>query len=174
MADNSGTQQLFDMWKKQVDEGTQAWLKMAGQGQAPDPAGFLAAVHGSGHAGLVEGHDPGHGLAGPDGAVEAVPRSVDRRVVEGARAGHGHGELRPGHGQAARGLPQCLRAGEEGGRAADRIGTGHHGPPSRSQVIGLAEQIAGLEDKIESVEDRIDAVLARLDSLAVASKKERE
>jgi len=40
MADNSGTQQLFDMWKKQVDEGTQAWLKMAGQGQAPDPQAF--------------------------------------------------------------------------------------------------------------------------------------
>jgi len=40
MADNTGTQQLFDLWKKQVDEGTQAWLKMTGQGQAPDPQAF--------------------------------------------------------------------------------------------------------------------------------------
>ena len=40
MADNTGTQQLFDLWKKQVDEGTQAWLKMAGQGQPVDPQAF--------------------------------------------------------------------------------------------------------------------------------------
>ena len=40
MADNTGSQQLFDLWKKQVDEGTQAWLKMAGQGQPVDPQAF--------------------------------------------------------------------------------------------------------------------------------------
>ena len=40
MADNKCTQQLFDLWKKQVNEGTQDWLKMAGQGQPVDPQAF--------------------------------------------------------------------------------------------------------------------------------------
>ena len=34
MADNP-SQQLLDMWKRQVEEGTQAWLRMMGQAQAP-------------------------------------------------------------------------------------------------------------------------------------------
>ena len=34
MADNT-SQQLLDMWKRQVEEGTQAWLRMMGQAQAP-------------------------------------------------------------------------------------------------------------------------------------------
>ena len=33
MADNP-SQQLLDMWKRQVEEGTQAWLRMMGQGTA--------------------------------------------------------------------------------------------------------------------------------------------
>src|SRR6266545_2955398 len=39
MADNV-SQQLMDMWKKQVEEGSQAWLKMMGQGQTMDPQAF--------------------------------------------------------------------------------------------------------------------------------------
>src|SRR6266850_2146243 len=31
MADQAGAQQLFDLWKKQVEEGTRAWLKMLEQ-----------------------------------------------------------------------------------------------------------------------------------------------
>jgi len=34
MADNT-SQQLLDMWKRQVEEGTQAWLRMMGQAQVP-------------------------------------------------------------------------------------------------------------------------------------------
>src|SRR5919201_303934 len=41
MADPSGAQQLFDMWKRQVEEGTQAWARMMTQTSPPgggDPA----------------------------------------------------------------------------------------------------------------------------------------
>ena len=36
------SQQLFEMWKKQVEEGSQAWLRMLGAPQAPamDPQAF--------------------------------------------------------------------------------------------------------------------------------------
>ena len=37
MADNT-SQQLLDMWKRQVEEGTQAWLRMMGSAQAPTAA----------------------------------------------------------------------------------------------------------------------------------------
>src|SRR3990167_7742991 len=37
MADDAGTQALFDMWKKQIEEGTQAWARMMGQAQATAP-----------------------------------------------------------------------------------------------------------------------------------------
>jgi hypothetical protein len=36
MADNP-SQQLVDMWKRQVEEGTQAWLRMMGQGAGAAP-----------------------------------------------------------------------------------------------------------------------------------------
>src|ERR1700720_164673 len=44
MADNT-SQQLLDMWKRQVEDGTQAWLRMMGQGPAAgtppmDPQSF--------------------------------------------------------------------------------------------------------------------------------------
>src|SRR5260370_40766501 len=44
MADNT-SQQLLDMWKRQVEDGTQAWLRMMGQGPAAgtppmDPQAF--------------------------------------------------------------------------------------------------------------------------------------
>ena len=105
MADNTGTQQLFDLWKKQVDEGTQAWLKMAGQGQPVDPQAFWRPFMDQGMQAWSKVMTQGTVVARPHDAVEAVPRPVDRGVVEGPRAVHGHGELRPGHGQAARGLP---------------------------------------------------------------------
>jgi 3-hydroxybutyryl-CoA dehydratase len=41
MADNT-SQQLLDMWKRQVEEGTQAWLRMMGQAQAPTAAPNMA------------------------------------------------------------------------------------------------------------------------------------
>jgi len=79
MADNP-SQQLLDMWKRQVEE-RHAGLAAhdgpgAGRGAHPHdrdgPTGLLAAVHGSGHGRLVEGHDAGGGaLAGSDGPVES-------------------------------------------------------------------------------------------------------
>ena len=76
---------------------------------------------------MTQGTAPSPDLMAP---VEAVPRPVDRRVVPGARAGDGHRQLRPAHGQAARGLPQRLGARQEGGRAADRrlAGRARHCP----------------------------------------------
>ena len=34
---SAASQQLFDLWKKQVDEGTQAWARLIGQSPTPTP-----------------------------------------------------------------------------------------------------------------------------------------
>src|SRR5689334_829769 len=48
MADNA-TQQLFDLWKRQIDEGTQAWARMLSQtppagAPATDPTAFWRPI----------------------------------------------------------------------------------------------------------------------------------
>ena len=141
MADNTQSAAL-DMWKRQVEEGTQAWLRMLGQAAAGRATPIRRRSGGpfmdQGHGRVVEADDPGRpAVAGPDGAVEAVPRSVDRGVVPGARAGHGHRRLRPDHGQAARGLPQRVRRPSRrrpSSRSTQRSPA--LGLASRSQVIG--------------------------------------
>ena len=40
MVENPSPQALFDLWKKQIEDGTQAWTKLMGQGQTADPAIF--------------------------------------------------------------------------------------------------------------------------------------
>ncbi len=118
MADASS--QLLDMWKKQVEEGSQAWLKMLGAPQAApmDPQAFWRPFMDQGIAAWSKVMTPGAGLAGSHGPVEAVPRPMDRRLVQGARAGHGHRGLRQDPRQADGRIPQRGGAGEEGGRAA--------------------------------------------------------
>ena len=50
MAESSGSNQLFDLWKRQLEESTQAWTRLVGQTSAapaappPDPAAFWQPV----------------------------------------------------------------------------------------------------------------------------------
>ena len=57
MADNPN-QQLLDMWKRQVEEGTQAWLRMMGQAQAPGQPDHVGLVHGAQGGQRPLGHRP--------------------------------------------------------------------------------------------------------------------
>src|SRR5258705_11657537 len=72
MADNT-SQQLLDMWKRQVEDGTQAWLRMMGQGPAAgtppmDPQAFWRPFMDQGMAawskGMTQGTAPSPGLMG--------------------------------------------------------------------------------------------------------------
>src|SRR5438552_12358421 len=43
MDPSAASQELFDLWKRQIEEGTQAWARMMAEGPgrgAPDPAAF--------------------------------------------------------------------------------------------------------------------------------------
>src|SRR5919204_5419698 len=42
MADSAPTQQLFDLWRKQFEEGSQAWARLVSQTATPPPPDPLA------------------------------------------------------------------------------------------------------------------------------------
>lgn len=174
MADNTGTQQLFDLWKKQVDEGTKAWLTMTGQGQPVDPQAFWRPFMDQGMQAWSKVMTQGN--VSPD-LLTQWKQFLDQwiaawsKVLEQAMATENFAQAMGKH------LEGFLSVSAPVKKAAEQqveAGLSTLGLPSRAQVIGLAKQIAGLEEKIEGVEDRIDAVLARLDALAAASRKERE
>lgn len=166
MADNSSTQQLFDLWKKQIDEGTQAWLKMAGQGQAPDPQAFWRPFMDQGMQAWSKVMT--QGTVSPD-LLAQWKQFLDQwiaawsKVLEQAMGTENFAQA------MGKQLESFLNVSGPVKKAAEQqieIGLATLGLSSRAQVMGLAKQIAGLEDKIEGLEDRLDAVLARLDGLA--------
>src|SRR5439155_15882052 len=100
-------------------------------GASAGPRGVLATRPRSGRADLGQALRPDAGLARARDAVEAVPRPVDRIVVEGARAGHGHRAVREAHGSVTRPVPRRPGPGQEA-----------HGPAGRAVAAGLEPSVA--------------------------------
>ena len=157
MADNSATQQLFDLWKKQVDEGTQAWLRMAGQGTAPDPQAFWRPFMDQGMQAWSKVMT--QGTASPD-LLAQWKQFLDQWIAAWSKV------LEQAMGKQLEGFLNVSGPAKKAAEQQIEVGLSTLGLPSRTLVIGLAKQIAGLEEKIEGLEDRLDAVLARLDGLA--------
>jgi hypothetical protein len=174
MADNTGAQQLFDLWKKQVDEGTQAWLKMAGQGQPVDPQAFWRPFMDQGMQAWSKVMT--QGTVSPD-LMTQWKQFLDQWIAAWSKIleqAMGTESFAQAMGKQLEGFLSVAAPVKKAAEQQVEAGVASLGLPSRSQVIGLAKQIAGLEEKIESIEDRIDAVLARLDAAAAASKQARE
>src|SRR5581483_4327083 len=103
---------------------------------------LLAALRGAGDAGVGAGVRADADDAGPDGAVEAVPRPVDRRVVARPRAGDEHRAVRAAPGEVPRPVAGQRGAGEEGGRAVDR-----RRAPGAQPRLAHAAHVGGLPDR---------------------------
>src|SRR6266852_2479613 len=169
MADQAGAQQLFDLWKKQVEEGTRAWVKMAGQGQSPDPQAFWRPFMDQGMQAWSKVMT--QGTASPDLLVQ-WKQFLDQWIAAWSKVleqAMGTENFAQAMGKQLEGFLSVTTPVKKAAEQQVEAGLASLGLPSRSQVIGIARQIAGLEEKIEDVEDRIAAVLARLDALAAAS-----
>ena len=164
MADQTGAQQLFDLWKKQVEEGTRAWLKMAGQGQSPDPQAFWRPFMDQGMQAWSKVMTQGQ--PSPD-LMAQWKQFLDQwiaawsKVLEQAMGKQLEGFLNQA-GPAKKAAEQHIEATLAG-----------LGVPSRSQVVGIAKHIISLEEKIDAVDDRIDTMLKRLEELTAAVRKDR-
>jgi len=171
MADTA-SQQLLDLWKRQVEEGTQAWLRMMGQGQAPtmpDPQAFWRPFMDQGMAAwskvMTQGTSPSPDLMAQwkqflDQWIAAWSRVLEQAMGTDAFA-QAMGKQLEGFlnvsGPAKKAAEQQIDASLSG-----------LGIPSRAQVVALARHVAQVEEKIDGLEDKLDRVLRRLDAAGPA------
>jgi len=167
MAESPGPNQLFDLWKRQLEESTQAWTRLVGQASAPpapppDPAAFWRPV-------LDQGVQTWARLfaqtpASPD-LVTQWKQFLDQWIESWSRVlgqAMGTEQFAKLMGQS---LDQFLVAQAPAKKLMDQQveqALQALNLPSRSQLTGVAKQIIELEDRIERLEDSIHAVLRRL------------
>ena len=169
----TANQQLFDLWRKQVEEGSQAWLKMLGQGQPVDPQAFWRPFMDQGMAAWSKVMT--QGAASPD-LMAQWKQFLDQwiaawsKVLEQAMSTENFAQALGKH------LETFLNAAGPAKKAAEQqveSGLAAMGLPSRNQVIGLAQQIIQLEEKVEGLGDQLAAMAKRLEQLGAAPSKGR-
>jgi hypothetical protein len=175
MTTPNSTQELFDLWRRSLEEGTQAWMKAMSPGAAPqvpptlDFTQFWRPL-------MTQGMDvwqqaAAQGRISPD-FMQQWKQFMDHWIETWSQA-MGQAMASEGFAQAlGRYLDQYLamqaplkKGLEQYNDAALRT----LGLPSRGQVVGIASQVVGLEERIEKLEDRLD----ELKGLIVKAMAER-
>ncbi len=166
MADpTSDRDDLFAQWRKQVEAGTDAWIKtvrqMASQGHVPPPPDPMQFWRQFSNLGPMNAPPfPGAGPVDPQ-VLAQWKGFLDDWIA----AWSGALEKAMGTEAFAEALGKTLdqfltiqgkarQAAERSGKAAiDAVGL-----PSREQVVGLSRQMMDLEDRLEALEDKIEDV----------------
>jgi hypothetical protein len=158
--------QLFEMWRKQVEDSTQAWTRLLSQpspaAAAPDPTVFWRPI-------LDQGLQTWAKLFGQTPATPELltqwKQFLDQWIEAWSKIlGQAMG-TEPFAKLMGQSLDQVLALQAPFRRAAEQQteqALQALGLPSRHQVTAVAKQIVELEERIERLEDRIDAVLRRL------------
>jgi hypothetical protein len=172
MADPVNTQQFFDLWRKQVEEGAQTWVRMVSQGQPSpqtmDPAAFWRPVLNSGleqWARLFATTPASPDLIGQwkqflDQWIEAWSRALGQAMSTEGFAQTMGTTLDQWLGAMA---PARKAAQQQIDAALETLNLA-----SRSQLTGVAKQIVELEERIERLEDGVAAVLRKLEEIGRA------
>src|SRR5713226_5557269 len=162
---SAASQQLFEIWKKQLDEGTQAWSRLLGQNPTPtpDPLSFWkpAMEHGLQTWARIFATTP----VTPD-LMSQWKQFLDQSIEGWSRAlgqvmGTDNFAQAMGHS-----LDQWLTSYAPVKKAADQsidATLQALNLPTRTQVTALAKQIMDLEERLDPLEDGIAAVLRRLE-----------
>ena len=175
MTENA-TQQLFDLWKRQIDEGTQAWARMLSQapaGPAPgvgpvDPTTVWRPVLDQALQQWARMLAPGP--LTPD-ALTQWKQLMDQTIEAWSRAMSqvmGTDAFAQSLGKT---LDQVLTTTGPMKKAADQSiesALQAMNLPSRSQLVGVAKQIVLLEERIDGLEEILGAITRRLDDIARA------
>jgi poly(hydroxyalkanoate) synthase III subunit E len=164
----TGSQELLDLWTRQMEEGSETWLRMLRQGLLTDPQAFWRAFMDQGAAAwsaLLTQRPPSADLSGQWKQFLDQWLAAWSRVFEQAMGTEAFAQV------MGKQLEVFLNAGGPMKKAADQqieAGLAGLGLPSRSQVVGVAQQIIELEEKVDRLEDRLDAVLKQLKELTTA------
>jgi len=166
---------MFEIWKRQLEEGAKSWAQRMTKGATPappDPAGFWwkpMFEQGLAQWARIFAQTP----VTPE-LTSQWKQFLDQWIAAWSKVleqAMGTENFAQAMGKQLEGFLSVAAPVKKAAEQQVEAGLATLGLPSRSQVLGLAKQIAGLEEKIEGVEDRIDAVLARLDAAAAASQK---
>jgi hypothetical protein len=153
------TAQLFDTWRRQLEESTQAWTKMVGQmtptAAPPDPVAFWRPVLNQGLENWARmfAQTP----ASPDLAAQ-WKQFLDQWIEAWSRVLGQSMNTEAFAQMMGRSLEQTLAA-----QAPDQM-LMNLNLASRTQLTGVAKQIVELEERLERVEDGVQAILRRLDA----------
>ena len=164
MANTAGTD-LMEMWRRQIDEGTQAWLRMVGQppmaGVPPalDPQAFWKPFMDQGIAAWSKVMT--QGPASPE-LMTQWKQFLDQwiaawsRVLEQAMGTDTFARM------MGKQLEGFLNASGPAKKAAEQqidASLAGLGIASRAQVVALARHLAQVEEKLDGLEDKIDRLL---------------
>jgi hypothetical protein len=159
------TTHLFDMWRRQLEESTQAWSRMVSQAPAgpPDPMAFWRPV-------LDQGLEQWARMfaqtpASPD-LMAQWKQFLDQWIEAWSRVlGQAmHTESFAEHmGRSLEGWLAAQAPLKKAGEQALEQGLQALNVASRSQLTSVAKQIVELEERLERIEDGIRAILGRLE-----------
>lgn len=162
----AATAQFFDLWRKQLEESTQAWTRMVSQATPPptsDPAAFWRPVLNNGleqWARLFAQAPVSPDLAAQwkqflDQWIEAWSRVLGQAMTTESFA-----QLMGKSLDTMLAAQAPLR--KQGEQAVEQA-IGALNLASRTQLTAVAKQIVELEERLERVEDGVQAILKRLD-----------
>jgi hypothetical protein len=163
----AATTQFFDMWRRQMEESTEAWSRMVSQApptSLPDPLTFWRPV-------LDQGVEQWARMfaqtpVSPDLAAQ-WKQFLDQwieawsRVLGQAMTTDGFAQTM---GKSLEGWLVAQAPVKKAGEQAMEQTINALNLASRSQLTAVAKQIVELEERLERVEEGVQAILARLGS----------
>ncbi|HET7340062.1 MAG TPA: poly(R)-hydroxyalkanoic acid synthase subunit PhaE [Methylomirabilota bacterium] len=160
----TATTQLFDLWRKQIEDSTQAWTRLVSQAPTPppDPLAFWRPV-------LNQGLEQWARMFAitpvtPD-LIAQWKQFLDQwieawsRVLNQSMHTEAFAQLM---GRSLEGWLAAQAPVKKAGEQALEQMTTQLNLASRSQLTAVAKQIVELEERLERVEDGVQAILRRL------------
>ncbi len=176
----AGPEQLFNAWKKQMEDGAQAWAQVVGQaGQAgksapADPLQFWRPFMDQANADWAKVVQKGMAQGDPMMQWKAFLEqwlSAWDKALGDAMQTEAFAEAIGKH------LDQWLSVQAPIRKAATEsmeASLQALGVPSRAQVVGIARQLMELDDRLEDIESRLAAISARLEPKPKAAAGPRQ
>lgn len=167
------TQQLFETWKKQLEEGAETWARLLGRAPAapPDPIAFwrpLVEQWAQAWAPAFAQAPVTPDVLGQwkqllDQSIDAWSRALGQAMNTDAFAqqfGRYLDQWLAAYGPAKKAMDQSLDTALQTLNLA-----------SRTQLTAVARQLVDLDERVERLEDSVGAVLKRLDELVRALER---
>jgi hypothetical protein len=169
-------QETFELWRRTLEEGTQAWLRAMSPAAPPSspqapPLDFTQFWRPILTQGL-EAWQKAVAQGGPTPDFMEQWKAYMDQSIEAWSKALGEAMATEGFAQSlGRHLEQFLAVQAPIKKGFDQYTDAALktlGFPSRAQVVSLAQQVVGLEERIEGIEDRLDELKALLTEVARA------